>query len=210
MNFILDTSLVLYLTLYQLDGSSFMSKDAYGHLCTVTGAVWRPNGHYFDGSDDKIDCGNSSAFNFTNALTVDSWVNLKSASGASDWPGIVDKDAAYSLRLNQSGTNIYGRFKVGGASKFTNAYTATLDTWHHAVLLYEYPGNMTIYINGNEGVAAIAADGALDTNANDVLIGSTASNFFINAIIGEVRIYNRVLTPSEIMRNYQATKWRYR
>jgi len=52
--FIYDPSLVLYLPLYELDGASFMSKDARGHLCTVTGALWRPQGRSFDGSDDII------------------------------------------------------------------------------------------------------------------------------------------------------------
>ena len=54
MNFIFDPSLVLYLPLHQRDGSSFMSKDAYGHVCTVTGAVWTPEGRLFDGVDDYI------------------------------------------------------------------------------------------------------------------------------------------------------------
>ena len=54
MDFIFDPSLVLYLPLYELDGASFMSKDAYGHLCTVTGATWTPRGRSFDGTDDHI------------------------------------------------------------------------------------------------------------------------------------------------------------
>lgn len=53
-----DPYLKLYLPLYELDGSSFMSKDAYGHLCTVTGALWRPNGRWFDKTSDIITCGN--------------------------------------------------------------------------------------------------------------------------------------------------------
>ena len=43
MGFIFDPSLVLYLSLWKLDGDSFMSKDAYGHLCTVTGALYSIN-----------------------------------------------------------------------------------------------------------------------------------------------------------------------
>jgi len=51
MDFIFDPSLVLCLPLYERDGSSFPSRDTYGHLCTVTGALWRENGHYFGGLD---------------------------------------------------------------------------------------------------------------------------------------------------------------
>ena len=59
MDFIFDPSLVLYLPLYQPDGASFASRDAYGHLCTVTGALWTPQGRTFDGADDIIDLGNN-------------------------------------------------------------------------------------------------------------------------------------------------------
>lgn len=37
------------------DGQSFMSRDVYGHLCTVHGAVWYADGAYCDGSDDYIE-----------------------------------------------------------------------------------------------------------------------------------------------------------
>ena len=70
MNFIFDPYLVLYLPLYELDGASFMSKDAYGHLCTVIGALWRPNGRYFDGIDDRIDLGIAL---LGNANTLEIW-----------------------------------------------------------------------------------------------------------------------------------------
>jgi len=55
MNFVFDPSLELYLPLYELDGSSFMSKDACGHICLVTGALWGSQGRTFDGGDDYID-----------------------------------------------------------------------------------------------------------------------------------------------------------
>jgi len=50
-DFIFDPSLVLYLPLYQLDGWAFMSRDAYGHLCSVTGAKWTPQGRDLDEQD---------------------------------------------------------------------------------------------------------------------------------------------------------------
>ena len=52
--FLLDPSLVLYLPLYQLDGASFMSRDAYGHLGVNYGSTWTPQGRSFDGVDDYV------------------------------------------------------------------------------------------------------------------------------------------------------------
>jgi hypothetical protein len=48
-------SLALDLPLRKLDGSYFMSRDSYGRKATVTGALWRPDGRYFDGVDDYIE-----------------------------------------------------------------------------------------------------------------------------------------------------------
>ena len=45
----------------------------------------------------------------------------------------------------------------------------------------------------------------------DLLIGNrSAGDKTWNDLIGEVWGYNRILTPTEIQRNYLATKWRYR
>ncbi|KKK51356.1 hypothetical protein LCGC14_3115780, partial [marine sediment metagenome] len=46
--------LVLYLPLWALKGSTFKSVDAYEHVNTVAGALWKPNGRDFDGSDDMV------------------------------------------------------------------------------------------------------------------------------------------------------------
>ena len=70
----LDPSLRLYLPLYELDGQSFRSRDAYGHLCTVTGAKRGFNWWEFDGVDDVITIPHSSAHLFSN-VTVIAWVN---------------------------------------------------------------------------------------------------------------------------------------
>ncbi|MDY6835496.1 MAG: hypothetical protein SVY53_11925, partial [Chloroflexota bacterium] len=45
----LDPELRLLLPLRYLDGNSFMSRDAYGHLCTNNGTVWHLGGRSFDG-----------------------------------------------------------------------------------------------------------------------------------------------------------------
>ena len=209
MNFVFDPSLVLYLPLQITDGSPFMSRDVYGHRCTVTGARWTPQGRSFDGSDDRINCGNASIFDITSSITLEVWTNLSAAAVASEWPGILDKDNSYSLRINENSTNIYGRFKIGGATRFTPSYSAMLETWYHAVITYcgHY---LRLYINGAEQTPSTSVTGAIDITTNDVQLGRVATAFYLNGLIGEVRIYRRGLTPAEIQRNYLATKWRYR
>ena len=78
MDFIFDPSMVLYLPLYELDGASFMSKDAYGHLCTVTGALWTSQGRDFDGIDDSITL--PTAFDSLTDLTLEAWLLCNNAA----------------------------------------------------------------------------------------------------------------------------------
>ena len=83
MNFVFDPSLVLYLPLYEMDGASFASRDAYGHRCTVTGALWRPNGRYFDAVNDGINCGTGSNLNLGNTMdkyTMTAWIKTSYAA----------------------------------------------------------------------------------------------------------------------------------
>ena len=63
-SFILDPALRLYLPLWKLDGNSFQSKDAYGHLATVTGATKVLQGFSFDGVDDKITIPHAATLDF--------------------------------------------------------------------------------------------------------------------------------------------------
>ena len=75
-----DPSLVLDLPLYELDGASFMSKDTYGHLCTVTNTLWRLDGRHFAGAD-FINCGTGPSLAPSNALTIEGWFYIDPAGG---------------------------------------------------------------------------------------------------------------------------------
>ena len=67
---------------------------------------------------------------------------------------------------------------------------------------------MKVFVEGLEENSH-SVSGDIDTSADDLNIGGQAGAF-LPGIIGEIRIYNRALTPGEIQHNYLATKWRYR
>ena len=209
-DFIFDPSLVLYLPLYQLDGSSFASRDAYGHLCTVTGAVWRPNGRYFDGTDDAIDIGNPTALRITGQITIEAWV--KTPDNTRTWQGIVGKISgagarSYAIAFLTNDAEV--RISPDGTATVASTHSNVIsnDTWYHLVGVAD-GANVTAYLNA--GGATPAAVTSIFDSITDVRIGKTFA--YYNAFqgdIGEVRIYNRALTPLEIQHNYLATKWRY-
>ena len=210
-NFIYDPSLVLYLPLHMLDGASFMSKDAYGHSCAVTGALWTPQGGSFDGTDDYIGCGNPASLNITDKVTVEAWVN--SAGYAGDNRTIAGKHySSYQLAVLNTGEIIF-QLGVGGVDKMarTGAGVAYIvdGEWYHLAGVYN-KANVLLYVN-NILFTGDAATGDIDTNAYAVEIGRRPgpNDDWWKGLIGEVRIYNRALSSLEIQHNYLASKWRY-
>ena len=65
-----------------------------------------------------------------------------------------------------------------------------------------------IYKNGE--LDKSRAQGSLAASANGLSLGERlGGGFNLEGYIGEMAVYSRALTPSEILRNYLATKWRY-
>jgi len=210
MDFIFDPYLVLYLPLYKLDGVSFTSRDAYGHQCTATGALWTPQGRYFDGTDDTIDCGSASVLDaLTGNLTIETWV-YPNSSGEAGFGRVFEKGSSLDSFMGGAGVEtINFTIKIGGVPK-TPSNTLTYKTWHHVV--FHYDGAEVLLTVDNVRSAGVAASGAIDSHsASNLYIGNESStNRTWDGLIGEVRVYSRALSPLEIHQNYLATKWRYR
>ncbi|KKN75022.1 hypothetical protein LCGC14_0385240 [marine sediment metagenome] len=219
--YILSTMPVLYLPLWKTDsgesGDSFISSDGHGFTCTVTGALWTPTGRVFDGSNDNILISSHASLN-PEKLSVEFWVYINAHA---DFNSIVAKDYSgannYRFLSAADGTLTWALRDKNGTSNW-EVVTAPVNSgeWIHVVgVADQVPtsgvgGIVGIYINS----ALIKAD--LSHSVTEILHGSNANDLYVgftsNALdgrIGEVRIYNRILTPLEIQRSYLATKWRY-
>jgi len=211
--FIADSSLVLYLPLYELDGTSFVSKDGYGHLATVTGALWTPQGRVFDGTDDYISIPAHAAFEITEAVSIEVWFNKTANSISSS--GLVSKSpygssyGDWDLWVNTADQKI-NFTKDAGTTTIKTAAGISNATWYHLVITYDRI-NMRMYLN-TVAETPVAEAGAIPANARGIGLGQfylgTAARR-LNGVMGEVRIYNRALSLTEIQHNYLATKWRY-
>ncbi|MFC1914369.1 LamG domain-containing protein [Chloroflexota bacterium] len=192
-----------------------MSRDAYGHLCTVTGALWRPYGRYFDGADDGINCGNSPALGFgTGDFTLEVWVYCNGyVNNGSTHNGIVVRGT-----LTAGNTGMYGIYLLNtNKPKFSidtdvNSAMATVHDisggWHHLIGLRNGSA-IALYVDTvQDGMGTNS--GSTDSSLDLVLGRDTGVYRYFDGTIGEVRISNRALNPQEIQRNYLSTKWRYR
>lgn len=205
-----DSSLVLDLPLYKLDGASFMSKDAYGHLAAVTGALWTPRGREFDADDDKIVVPDHDSLDIADGLTLEGWIRVFNTGNSS----ILGKattiwtETSYTLQVWSNEQPAFDLSSDGGSPHALAAKAISLNVWYHIVGTFKRPDRV-LYINGLES-ASDSWDNDIHVGTSDLYIGKYAGDSdTLDGMIGEVRIYNRALTPLEIQGNYLATKWRY-
>jgi hypothetical protein len=207
--FMLEPNLVLYLPLYEVDGASFMSRDAYGHLCAVTGALWKFPGRYFDGVDDNISISDHAALKLTSDITIIGWIN-PAGWGEGGWGRLVSKMAGFEIYL---GNGLFAAVfsGVSGNDFYSPANVLSLNIWQFvAVTRIKTTGIVAFYLNGIQLSATGGGTQAMTTSTNALYIGNRAAgDRTFNGLIGEVGIHSRALTPQEIQHNYLGTKWRY-
>ena len=208
--FALDPYCRLYLPLWKLDGDSFMSKDAYGHLCTRYGggtppaAHWTPQGWSFDGVDDYVDAGNRASLNITGAITIEAWVQptiVNSWSQNSVAIKFATEKYQWKLGLTDQAQLRFDVFK--DQTTVISIYGGTLiaDKWHYLVATVG-AGKATIYLDGTYVIYASFPYSIQDTDP-DLLIGYDPLNDrYFNGTIPLVLIYSRALTPQEILDHY--------
>ena len=218
-NFIYDPSLVLFLPLYELDGTSFMDKSHYGHLATVTGALWRPDGRSFDG-DDYINCGTADILRQTGAQSMFAWIKPTSWDGT---PGIMGRGSMATSNTSQGGIGLfisagvlYLQHNDGVTSSNTaSAFTLSLNTWQYVGFTWDgttNAGGLVFYLNevADSKTCPVASIIANPTDDDFFKLGRRSSlGGYFYGTIGEGLHHSRVLTASEAQQTRLVTKWRY-
>jgi hypothetical protein len=159
----------------------------------------------FDGIDDFVDAGASTLSGET-ALSISAWV-YPTAYGDATAPSFVSTDAA-SPRAFYLGLFNGRNFRFSLSTNATNLTsldtaidTVDLNTWQHILVTWNQV-NLKLYKNGTllKTVATTFASNGTFTTANDLLIGARRSDAgFFNGNIDEVALFNRVVTPAEIV-----------
>jgi hypothetical protein len=218
---IITNGLVLYLDAanrnsYTGSGTTWTDLSGNGNNGTLT------NGPTFnaanmgsiilDGTNDYIYRLSISNFN-SSTYTILLWGKFVSVSSS----GVLfslgrssgDADTEAQLYYNNSRL-VYWDFAGSIAFNFIQS-SGTLST-----NVYQYLGftknstNGTFYINGySSGTGTAAFDANISTN--DFTIGADIRDSinYVNGNISQFLIYNRVLTASEVLQNYNATKSRF-
>jgi hypothetical protein len=190
-------------TAYDLTGSN------NGTLTNGVGYLPNNGGTFdFDGTDDYIDCGNSSVFNFT-TTTISCWFRK---SQDSLYKGLVDKGrdgyGAWSLNVDEVYSTATFKANISGTGRAITALsTYDNNTWTNVVGVFDGT-NLMIYQNGVLSNSA-SYPGSMNTNSTSVRIGAANDGLYYNGDIANAKIYNRALSAAEIQQNYQSEQYRF-
>jgi hypothetical protein len=160
----------------------------------------------FDGSDDYVDTPPIIASN--SFFTISTWVYL--ASGAGNFPMIASVKSGggisfFGIRIGSNsapGFNLY----LNGLQT-NNQNVPLINTWYNAVAVYD--GSAKVYVNSVLLSQSSAGSSAGFPAGVWIGNGSLLGNSFWKGNIAQTSIYNRALTPQEILQNFNATRGRY-
>ncbi|HSD13027.1 MAG TPA: LamG-like jellyroll fold domain-containing protein [Flavobacterium sp.] len=156
---------------------------------------------HFDGADDYVDIPKA----FTSDFTIEYWMQT-TATGLTggqwfDGSSIVNNEVGGVA--TDFGTSLLGSKLAFGVGSPDITILSTTDvndgTWKHiAVTWKQSTGQMQLYINGNLEASTFGSTAA--RTASDFIKIGTANTFvsFFNGNIDELRIWNKVLWPSDI------------
>jgi hypothetical protein len=169
----------------------------------------------FDGSNDYVSVAHQSLLNTPSGCTYEMWVFITGAGeilsrGTSDSGANPDNPRVYIY----SDGKIYSDWSTTGQDKtFTTTNSCNFNAWNQLVFLYTPGGYMETYVNSIKFIGTSTGgtlSNPLNNTADPIIIGGV--NWiprYFSGRIGIVRMYNRVLSSSEILQNYNTTRRRF-
>jgi len=207
---------------YPGSGTSWSDLSGNGNDATLTnGPTYDSLGggcFDFDGSNDFAEVSDNSTLDMETAWSIETWCRREGSPGGVTFAKIISKWENYFLALDFSnGADIYGcvgtgngHTCLGGGSERDNELP--LNAWAHLMITYsESSGVARIYYNGTQ---IESWNASVTASSNSPLsIGcrsqSGVRDQYFNGKISVARVYNKALTASEILQNYNAVKGRY-
>lgn len=218
----------LILCLDSADGNSYVSgSSTWRNVSTTTFTSSFPNGVGYLGT-------NGGALNFSSAslqsvtgsdlgnlstFTVETWFNLTTLPTTAGAAAVVTNAYTgtpnvlnFSIGLNNSPTtaNICVGF-YDGSWRNTTGFAPSTNVWYHVVATYN-GATVIQYLNGTSQ-STLSYAGTPSSSGAGLRIarrwdtGATVDH--INGQIPIVRIYNRAISATEVLQNYNAQKARF-
>lgn len=201
----------------ECDADPFTSIDDYGHSSNVDTAVWTSLGYDFTNASDDITVTAANSFNST-AYTYIAWVKLTDPAPSRYMWAVAFDNATGTERLDliaykyNDGSKRYGVYSTGTGGFIYASSSPGLGTWRQIAFTADNStGAYAFYLDGQPDGSGTSAGLVPTWSVNPTLrLGNWAGdNNGLDGLLGEVKVYSDVLTPAEILKDYNATKSKY-
>jgi hypothetical protein len=181
----------------------------------------------FDGTNDYVNLGSSNTLNFTDAFSVSFWTN--SNLSVNNYQYFVDRweyqsgnfrqwsfDNTTTAPVGWSLNTISFRITSAGtdatATRITSSNASYSNQWINVCGIWDKT-NIHLYINGISASNPVTASTMVSTPDKNTFIGNTPSfavgHYPLSGSIAITSIYNRALSATEVLQNYNALKGRF-
>ena len=170
-----------------------------------------------DGVDDYINFPHDSSMVITSTWTICGWVKLNTMSGGNGYIRLIGKqDIDDWCNYGIGFKNYYKPGVIANDGDWRTYYDgSTLNTgqWYNLTGIYN-GSNYIMYIDGSllfdQSVTLNMANASSNTSDDPIRIGSNeGAAEFLKGNLGPIHVYNRVLSASEVLHNYNALKGRF-
>ena len=163
----------------------------------------------FDGVDDYVNTGLNPSTTLGNDFTISAWIKINNQG---NYRGVAGNHSSYQgiafLQNNHSSNYWSVTYGDGAAwrSLHVDESDLTLGEWHYVVGVYDTgaSGSITAYVDGLK-VASMAVSTTV-SHLSSFYIGRAlaSSDRYFDGTIDNIQVYSRLLTPSEVLANYNA------
>ena len=200
-----------------ISGSTTVTDMISGTSLSATSVGNVPDSSYWDiDSQNRVFkiTGTDTLLSFSTQLTMIGWFNRQSSGNTGriiEMYGpssnyvyghtlALDTDGSVRGWMDRNTTTSARVLELDDATTYTSG-------WH--MLAYTYDGsNARLYVDGQQTKTGAGSYSDLDDVAN-IAIGGGTSNYYVDAYIGPIQIYNRGLSAAEVLQNYNALKRRF-
>ena len=166
----------------------------------------------FDGANDYVDC---TSFVIPAEITVSAWINPDSANSRSMINASDDSTVPlrnWQFRFNANRTVEALVFKASSSTQCITTETLSLGAWR--MVSFTTDGvNLKVYFDGVEkATISFPHDIRGNGSAGDLLLAARKSSSIANRFGGKqgpTAIYDRALSATELLQNYNALKNRF-
>jgi hypothetical protein len=173
-----------------------LTQDRFGNMNSA---------YLFDGLDDYIMISSSASLDIRRSVTLSAWVKADGTDGQIIWRGD-SQSGKDPYTLNLDGDRIYLSIYGGTGGEQPVISTEQVDSvWHFWTGVFDADAGITyLYKDGQLDNTGTANPLTYDTADMWNMIGAVdAGNWqFFDGVIDDVRVYNRVLSGTEITELY--------